>query len=60
MYDASWRIWWRRKLVSTDEYMVYRHDYAFDACKQQGLTFIVESFAPIRSTPVDGYLLQDF
>ena len=27
------------KLVSTDEFLVYGHDYIFDACKQQGLTF---------------------
>ena len=48
------------KLVSTDEYLVYGHDYIFDACKQQGLTFQVESLAPIRSTPVDGYFVAIF
>ena len=45
------------KLVSTDERLVYGHDYIFDACKQQGLTFQYESLAPLRSTPVDGYVV---
>ena len=45
------------KLVSTDEYLAYGHDYIFDACKQQGLTFQYESFVPIRGTPVDHYLV---
>ena len=48
------------KLVSTDEYLVYGHDYVFGACKQQGLTFQVESLAPIRSVPVDGYFVAIF
>ena len=48
------------KLVSTDEYLVYGHDYVFGACKQQGLTFQVESLAPIRSVPIDGYFVAIF
>ena len=48
------------KLVSTNEYLVYGHDYILDACKQQGLTFQVESLAPIRSVPVDGYFVAIF
>ena len=45
------------KSVSTDENLLYEHDYVFDACKQQGLTFHLESLAPIRSVPVDGYVV---
>ena len=48
------------KLVSTNEELVYGHDYIFDACKQQGLTFQYESLAPLRSTPVDGYFVTSF
>ena len=48
------------KLVSTDEYLVYGYDYVFGACKQQGLTFQVESLAPIRSVPIDGYFVAIF
>ena len=46
------------KLVSTDENLVYGHDYIFDACKQQGHTFQLESLAPLRSVPVDGYVVN--
>ena len=48
------------KLVSTDENLVYGHEYVFDACKQQGLTFQVESLTPFRSVPVDGYGVNIF
>ena len=48
------------KLVSKDEELVYGHDYIYDACKQQGLTFQYESLAPLRSTPVDGYFVTSF
>ena len=29
----------------------------YDACKQQGLTFHLESLAPARRVPVDGYFV---
>ena len=48
------------KLVSTEDFLVYGHDYVFGACKQQGLTFQVESLAPIRTVPVDGYFVAIF
>ena len=48
------------KLVSTNENVLYGHDYVFDACKQQGLTFHFESLAPFRSVPVDGYIIAIF
>ena len=48
------------KLVSTDENVAYGHDYVFDACKQQGLTFHYESLAPFHSVPVDGYSVTIF
>ena len=48
------------KLVSTDEDLEYGYDYVFDACKQQGLTFHLESLAPSRSVPVDGYFVSSF
>ena len=48
------------KPVSADENLVYGHDYVFGACKQQGLTFQVESLAPFRSVPVDGYAVAIF
>ena len=48
------------KLASTNEDIFYGHEYVFDACKQQGLTFHFESLAPIRTTPVDGYDVRIF
>ena len=48
------------KLASRSETILYVYDYVFDACKQQGLIFHLESLAPIRSTPVDGYLVTIF
>ena len=48
------------KLVLTDETLFYSYDYVYDACKQQGLTFHLESLAPYRSVPVDGYLVTIF
>ena len=46
------------KLVSTNESLSYGYDYVFDACKHQGLTFQLESLAPLRSVPVDGYVVN--
>ena len=43
------------KPVSARQLLVYGHHYVFDACKQQGLTFQLESIVPFRSVPVDGY-----
>ena len=43
------------KPVSKYDIGSYGHEYVFDACKQQGLTFQYESLAPFRSTPVDGF-----
>ena len=48
------------KPVSTNQNLFYGHHYVFDACKQQGLTFQVESLAPLRSVPVDGYFVPIF
>ena len=49
------------KLVSTDECLVfYGHDYVFDACKQQGLTFHFESLSPICSARLMAILLLHF
>ena len=46
------------KLAS--ETLLYGYDYVFDACKQQGLVFHLESLAPSRSVPVDGYFVTIF
>ena len=48
------------KLVSTDENLEYGYDYVFGACKQQGLAFHLESLAPVRRVPVDGYFVTPF
>ena len=48
------------KPVSTNQNLYYGHNYVFDACKQQGLTFHLESLAPIRRVPVDGYFVTLF
>ena len=48
------------KLVSTNENLLYAYDYVYDVCKQQGLTFHLESRAPSRSVPVDGYFVTIF
>ena len=45
------------KPVSSDEFVLYGHEYVFDACKQQGLTFQFESLVPFRSKPVDGFMV---
>ena len=49
------------KPVSTNgNRLFYGYDYVFDACKQQGLTFHLESLAPSRIVPVDGYFVTSF
>ena len=48
------------KLVSSDENLAYGYDYVYDACKQQGLTFHLESLAPTRRVPVDAYFVTLF
>ena len=48
------------KLASRNENLLYGYDYVFDACKQQGLIFHLESLAPSRSVPVDGYFVTSF
>ena len=45
------------KLALTNENLAYRYDYVFDACQQQGLIFHLESLAPARRVPVDGYFV---
>ena len=40
--------------------LLYGYDYVFDACKQQGLSFHLESLASSRSVPVDGYFVPTF
>ena len=48
------------KLVPTNGNLLYGYDYVFDACKQQELTFHLESLAPNRAVPVDGYFVTIF
>ena len=48
------------KLTLTNENLLYRYDYVFDVCKQQGLTFHLESLAPTRRVPVDGYFVTSY
>ena len=48
------------KLVSRNENLLYGYDYVFNACKQQGLVFHLESLAPSHSVPVDGYFGTTF
>ena len=48
------------KLVSTDENLLYAHNYVHGACKQQGLIFDFESLAPFRSVPVDDFFVAIF
>ena len=39
-------------MKKTDENLSYSYDYVFDACKQQGLTFYLESLAPSRRVAI--------
>ena len=49
------------KLVSTNgNLLYYGYDYVFDACKQQGLTFHLESLAQSRIVSVNGYFVTSF
>ena len=48
------------KLVSRNENLLYGYDYVFNACKQQGLVFHLESLVPSHSVPVDGYFGTTF
>ena len=48
------------KLAFTNEILVYGDHYVFEVCKQQGLFFRLESLAPIRTVPVDGYFVTAF
>ena len=48
------------KPVSRNENVLYGYDYVFDACKQQGLVFHLESLAPSRGVPIDGYVVTTF
>ena len=48
------------KLALTNETLVYGDHYVFDVCEQQGLFFRLESLAPIRTEPVDGYFVTSF
>ena len=48
------------KLASRSKTILYGYDYAFEACKQQGLIIHYESLAPRRRVSVDGYFVTIF
>ena len=48
------------KLAFAMQRLVYRHDYIYDVCKQQGIIFQLESLAPLRGVPVDRYIVRTF
>ena len=48
------------KLGFTYEGVYYGHNYLYDACQLQGIVFQVESLAPIRGVPTDGWFVTTF
>ena len=48
------------KLVFAMQRLVYGHDYLYDACKQQGIIFQLESLTPLRGVPIDSYIVRTF
>ena len=48
------------KLAFAMQRLVYRHDYIYDVCKQQGIIFQLESLTPLRGVPVDRYIVRTF
>ena len=50
------------KLVIAPDRLFYRHQYVYEACKQQGIIFQVESLVPIRVTASNpgGFVAYDF
>ena len=48
------------KLVLARQLVVYGHDYLYDACKQQGIIFQLESLTPLRGTPIDRFIVRTF
>ena len=50
------------KLVIAPDRLFYQHHYVYEACKQQGITFQIETFAPVRvqaSNP-GGFVVYNF
>ena len=48
------------KLVLANQRVMYGHDYIYDACKQQGIIFQLESLTPLRGVPIDSYIVRTF
>ena len=50
------------KLVIATDRLFYRHQYVYEACKQQGIIFQVESIAPLQITASNpgGFVVYNF
>ena len=50
------------KLAFADDRVFYQHHYIYEACKQQGITFQVETFAPFRTLEAEpsGLIVYNF
>ena len=50
------------KLAFADDRVFYQHQYIYEACKEQGITFQVETFAPFRTLEVEpsGFIVYNF
>ena len=50
------------KLVIAPDHLFYQHQYVYEACKQQGIIFQIESIAPIQITTsnLGGFVLYNF
>ena len=50
------------KLVIATDRLFYRHQYVYEACKQQGIIFQVESIAPLQVTASNqgGFVVYNF
>ena len=50
------------KLVIAPDRLFYQHQYVYEACKQQGIIFQIETFAPVhvQSSNLDGFVVYNF
>ena len=50
------------KLVIEPDRVIYHHQYVYEACKQQGIIFQIETFAPFRILASDpgGFIVYNF
>ena len=50
------------KLVIAPDHLFYQHQYVYEACKQQGIIFQIETVAPVRvqSSNQGGFVVYNF